>query len=62
MREKLELIVNKMIDIRYGFVDNNRNIYPDDDKNWDKVELERPIVTSKNYIDLTDSIKLIDTK
>lgn len=35
MIEKLELIMNKMNDIKYGFVDNNKNIYPDNDENWD---------------------------
>lgn len=36
MRKKLEEILNKMEDINYGFVDNNKNIYPDDLNNWDK--------------------------
>lgn len=36
VKEKLEEILSKMEDIKYGFVDGTDNIYPDDDKDWDK--------------------------
>ena len=36
MRKKLEEILNKMNDINYGFIDNNKNIYPDDLDDFDK--------------------------
>jgi len=32
----LQLILEKMKDINYGFVDNNKNIYPDNEENWNK--------------------------
>ena len=35
MKNELELILNKLDDIEYGFVDNNENIYPDNLENWD---------------------------
>lgn len=36
MKNELQIILNKLDDIKYGFVDNNKNIYPDDLKDWDK--------------------------
>ena len=32
LEEQLQLIINKMNDIEYGFADENENIYPDDEK------------------------------
>lgn len=32
---ELTSIMQKMDEINYGFVDNGKNIYPDDDKNWE---------------------------
>lgn len=34
MKNKLQLILNKLDDIKYGFADNNENIYPDNLKDW----------------------------
>ena len=31
----LKSILNNMKDIKYGFADKDKNIYPDDEKNWD---------------------------
>jgi len=36
MKNELQLILNQLDDIEYGFVDNNKNIYPDTKKNWSK--------------------------
>lgn len=36
MEKKLEILMKRMEDINYGFVGNGKNIYPDDNKNWDK--------------------------
>lgn len=36
MKNNLQIILNKLDDIKYGFVDNNKNIYPDDLKDWNK--------------------------
>ena len=36
MKQELEKILNKLNDIKYGFVDNNKNIYPDNLNHWDK--------------------------
>ena len=33
--KQLKLIMDKMNDIEYGFVDNNENFYPDSEENWD---------------------------
>lgn len=33
LEKQLELIINKMNDIKYGFADENKNIYPYDEKN-----------------------------
>lgn len=35
MKDELQIILNKLDDIEYGFVDNNQNIYPDNLENWD---------------------------
>ena len=35
MNDKLNLILNKLNNIQYGFVDNNKNIYPVSLENWD---------------------------
>ena len=35
MKEKLEVILNKMNEIEYGYIFNNKDIYPEDDE-WDK--------------------------
>ena len=35
MINDLNLVLEKMDDIKYGFVDNKKNIYPDDLKDWD---------------------------
>lgn len=35
MEKELQLIFEKMTDIKYGFADNNQNIYPDNEENWD---------------------------
>lgn len=54
MKEKLELVMNKMADIQYGFVDHDKNIYPDDDKDWDN--------TFPQYYRLQSPLRLIETK
>ena len=36
MKDKLNLILENLNDIEYGFVDNEKNIYPDDLKDWSK--------------------------
>ena len=35
LEKNLEIIMQKMEDIKYGFVDKGVNIYPDDEENWD---------------------------
>ena len=35
VEEQLKLVLDKMNDIKYGFVDNNKNIYPEDKDDWD---------------------------
>ena len=35
LEKKLECILNKMNDIKYGFADENKNIYSDNEENWD---------------------------
>lgn len=35
LEKQLQLIINQMNDIEYGFADESENIYPDDEKNWD---------------------------
>lgn len=35
MDNKLQIILNKLNDIKYGYVDDNKNIYPDDIDDWD---------------------------
>lgn len=35
LEDKLYSIMDKMNDIQYGFVDSNKNIYPEDEKDWD---------------------------
>lgn len=34
MKNELKLILKQLDDIEYGFVDNNKNIYPDNLKDW----------------------------
>ena len=34
MKNELQLVLNQLDDIEYGFVDNNKNIYPDNLKDW----------------------------
>ncbi len=36
MKEKLLKVLEKMEDIKYGYVTNSKNIYPEDLKDWDK--------------------------
>ena len=35
MKEKLEKVLAKLENIKYGYIDNNHNIYPDDINDWD---------------------------
>lgn len=50
----LENILNKMNDIKYGFVDNFLNIYPDNEKNWD--------ISFQNKYYLQDPKQLLQTR
>lgn len=34
MKNKIQLVLNQLNDIEYGFVDSNKNIYPDSLKDW----------------------------
>lgn len=36
MKNELQIILKKLDNIKYGFADNNKNIYPDNLKDWDK--------------------------
>ena len=36
MKNELQEILNKLDDIKYGFVSIDKNIYQDDSKDWDK--------------------------
>lgn len=35
VKDKLQLVLNKMDNIKYGFIDSNCNIYPDNEDDWD---------------------------
>ena len=59
VKEKLEEILSKMEDIKYGFADGTDNIYPDDDKDWDAAA-ERYVQTfiDRNNIPQVNDIEI----